>query len=43
MKTIDKNDNIIVIEKEVALPGTDIILEKGDRIKVLEQDKEDKD
>jgi len=30
-------DNIIEITEEVKLPGTDIILEKGDKIKVLKE------
>jgi len=36
----EKNENIIEISADVKLPGTDILLEKGDKIELLE--KEDK-
>ena len=31
-----KEDRIIEIQEEIQIPGTDIILEKGDKIEILE-------
>jgi hypothetical protein len=36
-KEIPLNTRILTVEKEVRIPGTDIILEKGDKIKVFSQ------
>jgi len=48
MKAVDKaitkvstdmfNESVIEITKEITLPGTDIILEKGDKIQIIDED-----
>ena len=39
----EEDKNIITIEEEVRIPDTDIILEKGDKIRVIEAKKSEAD